>query len=263
METEQNRRRKAERRLDAIIDAMASGQGRIRTALRTYLANVARASEAYRSLGRNFSFSANEKLRKELEDARRIFIDRIEEILSYELDIVLSEEGEEDDGVVLFAPILSETREKAAEYIDGMLPELEAVAGSVLAKGGDAAGVVSEYMAYMGVASPPPSVARAAAAMAGAAFLKSQLVRRPGRGNYLSPLASMMRLVQTSTMKGYDAVVRRRMLRGGTRWYRTFRRSGWDCPQCDAVAAVIHPVTEQVLPVHPYCVCGMYEIDLM
>lgn len=262
METEQNRRRKAEMRLDAIIDAMASGQGRIRTALRTYLANVARASEAYRSLGRNFSFSANEKLRKELEDARRIFIDRIEEILSYELDIVLSEEGEEDD-VVLFAPILSETREKAAEYIDGMLPELEAVAGSVLAEGGDAAGVVSEYMTYMGVSSPPPSVARAAAAMAGATFLKSQLVRRPGRGNYLSPLASMMRLVQTSTMKGYDAVVRRRMLRGGTRWYRTFRRSGWDCPQCDAAAAVIHPVTEQVLPVHPYCVCGMYEIDLM
>ena len=73
METEQDRRRKAEQRLDAVIDAMASGQGRIRTALRTYLADVARASEAFRSLGRNFSFSTDERLREELERARQRF----------------------------------------------------------------------------------------------------------------------------------------------------------------------------------------------
>ena len=69
--------------------------------------------------------------------------------------------------------------------------------------------------------------------------------------------------METGTMRGYSLTALRRMSRNGTRWYRTFRRSSWDCPQCDAVAAVIHPVTEQVLPVHPYCVCGMYEIDLM
>lgn len=263
METEQDRRRKAEQRLDAIIDAMASGQGRIRTALRTYLADVARASEAFRSLGKNFSFSADERLREELERAKQRLIDRIEEILSSELDIVLAEEGEEDDDSAIFIPILSETREKTAEYVERMMPELEATAGSVLAEGGDAARIVSEYTAYMGVATPPPSVGRAMTAMAGAAFLSSPLVRHPGRGNYLSPLAALMRLVQTGTMRGYSLTALRRMSRSGMRWYRTFRRSNWDCPQCDAVAAVIHPITEQVLPVHPYCVCGMYEIDLM
>lgn len=261
METEQKRRRKAEKRLDAIIDAMTSGQGRIRTALRTYLADVARASEAFRSLGRDFSFSANEKLKEELEKARQKFIDKIEEIMSYELNVVLAEEGEEDDDTI-FIPILSEAREKTAEYIERMMPELEATAGSVLAEGGGAARIVSEYMTYMGMSTPPPSVGKAMTAMAGAAFLSSALVRRPGKGNYLSPLASLMRLVQTGTMKGYSLTALRRMSRSGTRWYRTFRRSNWDCPQCDAVAAVIHPVTEQVLPVHPYCVCGMYEIDL-
>ena len=106
METEQDRRRKAEQRLDAVIDAMASGQGRIRTALRTYLADVARASEAFRSLGRNFSFSTDERLREELERVRQRFIDKIEEILSSELDIVLAEEGDEDDDSSIFIPMM-------------------------------------------------------------------------------------------------------------------------------------------------------------
>lgn len=46
-----------------------------------------------------------------------------------------------------------------------------------------------------------------------------------------------------------------RYRRAGATGYRCHRGSDYDCLECDAVCAEIHPLDEVVLPVHPHCMC--------
>ena len=46
-----------------------------------------------------------------------------------------------------------------------------------------------------------------------------------------------------------------RWRRAGAIGYRCHRGSDYDCLECDAVCAEIHPLDEIVLPVHPRCMC--------
>lgn len=76
-----------------------------------------------------------------------------------------------------------------------------------------------------------------------------------GRGTQTDAIKGM-ELVASYTLDEalqYGDILRYR--RGGAVGYRCHRGSDYDCAECDAVCAVIHPLDEIVLPVHPRCMC--------
>lgn len=71
---------------------------------------------------------------------------------------------------------------------------------------------------------------------------------------------SMFTAINTLTRFGigrawmYDRHLKAEMERA--QWFMTFRNSSWPCAQCDEYASHIHPMDDEIPPVHANCVCG-------
>lgn len=82
-------------------------------------------------------------------------------------------------------------------------------------------------------------------------------VFKPGRGNAVNPIDAMANMIQYEVLDGYHHGV---LLDYGRDsdiiGYNVHRGSGFDCETCDEVVANgPYSLDEQVLPVHPRCMC--------
>ena len=78
-----------------------------------------------------------------------------------------------------------------------------------------------------------------------------------GRGNATNPIDAMTNMIQFEVLDGYQHEV---LLEYGRDediiGYTVHRGSGYDCETCDEVVAYgVYSLYEQVLPVHPRCMC--------
>lgn len=252
-------REQSEKDLAQAREAIAEANGRIESLLRDYLTALAALCARYRTLGVHFSLSASQDLISASQDLAEAFSGNMQFLFADVVRRVTAvTQGEYNADV---QDVLSSFADAVDVVIADVQSRFEGIAGSVMLSGGSAADAVSEYMSHMSSAAPSPSVREAMRTAAAAVFIQQMWSSAVGRGHYLSPVQSLRRLVQSDAMGLYQRNTLARMVSGGARYYRTFRCSSYDCPACDEVAARIHPVTEQVLPVHPWCVCGMYEID--
>lgn len=257
-------RQRSERDLDYILDVIASAERRLSSLMRAYGRDVARVCAPFRHLAERFAFSASGELASEIAQLRSAFLDALEILLDdvlFEGVRILSDE-EDNDLIAIIPDYLEDFRLSAEQALDYTDITLEISIGSSLYAGVDDTHLSSEWWSSMKSPLAADSVRSAREKVVNAAFLASlAVVLSRGKGHYLSPLMELRRGLQSNVMGGYTDMVREVIQRQGGRWYRTYRRSSYDCPACDDVAAVVHPITEQVLPVHPWCVCGMYMVD--
>lgn len=73
---------------------------------------------------------------------------------------------------------------------------------------------------------------------------------------------NILRLQSDFIVRGYNYVDRYLMIGNGAIGYVGFRCSTFDCPLCDSLCGVFHPITEVVFPAHVRCVCGMAPVFL-
>lgn len=75
-----------------------------------------------------------------------------------------------------------------------------------------------------------------------------------------SPLAALTLLVQWIVSASWTRIKLLWFRRRGATGYRVIRHSNYPCPVCAAAAAVIHPIDDIVVPLHPNCVCTVEAV---
>lgn len=76
-----------------------------------------------------------------------------------------------------------------------------------------------------------------------------------GKGNQRNVLAALTEVERYSINEAFQFGRVTRYRKMGAIGYRTHRNSTYDCPYCDELTMVIHPLDSVVLPAHPRCVC--------
>ena len=79
---------------------------------------------------------------------------------------------------------------------------------------------------------------------------------KPQSGYSFVTNANITTLITYVTMKSYDnALYNIWGSKSGIIGYMGFRGSNYDCPECDSVCNIVHPLGSQVFPVHVRCCC--------
>jgi hypothetical protein len=81
-----------------------------------------------------------------------------------------------------------------------------------------------------------------------------------GRGVLKNPIDGLTMLGQMTVNSGYQFGVVRGYRRMAAIGYGVQRNSNYDCPLCDSLTKVVHPLNSIVLPAHGHCVCSTFPI---
>lgn len=76
-----------------------------------------------------------------------------------------------------------------------------------------------------------------------------------GKGNQKNILEALTEIERYAINEAYQYGRILHYAKLGAIGYRTHRNSTYDCPECDELTKVIHPLDVMVLPAHPRCVC--------
>ena len=92
-----------------------------------------------------------------------------------------------------------------------------------------------------------------------ATFIKDgDLNSRSGYSNNIVKAISVVGSTMVAESFHYGRVAGYR--KAGAIGYGVKRNSSYDCPDCDEVCAIVHPLTEIVVPVHPNCCCSTFPV---
>lgn len=251
--------------MDRIIKQMEHVEGDVKRDIRPSVSEIVLLAEAYRRLGKDFTFDADAGLDAAVNQSLVRLSDRIISDIGNRLDIAINEADADEFDLDIKSYATRQIDDATAqERIDGHVSRLKYVFEAVIAIGfvNKMSRSKIETTIMQVVANPYYLMlipnARRDGGYAATLIVDGDL--NSGRG-VNSNIIKAIALVGGTMIA--DAFHYGRLLtykRDGAIGYGVKRNSNFDCPDCDAVCAVVHPFTEIVVPVHPNCCCSTYPV---
>ena len=254
---------------DKVLQDIAAIATDYRLKVASTVGKILALAEAYRSLGKQFTFEADADLDAE---TNRILMALSDEILAdaeVRMRRAIEEANDEEDAdeiiaFVLFDITAQNTLDKYASHLKFIL---EGWATIGFANGLSKGSIATNLLVFL--ANPYISPLWKKAFEDGRSYA-SKIIREGGyywdKGTPISPLRGFVLTSSDMVNRAYNRGVVYGYRRAGAIGYRVLRGSDYDCPSCDdVVAGSPYPIDDVVLPVHPNCVCytvPVFEKDI-
>lgn len=237
----------------------------VRRDLKLTIAEIVALCEKYRYLGKEFTFGVDPDLDANINQALLRLSDQIIDDVDSRVHTAIQEAEADDETTEIMLYIGRDINgETATDRIDKHVSRLKYVIEAFIAIG--FANKIYrgslEHQILLHIINPY-TTDLLAQARADALYLASFI--RDGDLNsqrgYAKNIVQAISAVGTTMIA--EAFHYGRILgysRDGAIGYGVRRNSSYDCPDCDEVCAVIHPLTEIVVPVHPNCCCSTYPV---
>ena len=251
--------------MDSIIRQMEKVESDVKNELRPSLAEIVAAAELYRRLGKDFTFSGGNGLDKKVNGILLALSNGILDDIDERIDFAISEAEAEDDSEDIRAYVFRDLGgETATDRIDRHVSRMKYVIEAGIAIGFAQklarANIVSTL--FQLVQNPTYKMlipdARRGDGYAASYITDGDL--NSGRGISPNIIKAIGTVGSTMIAEAFHYGKIQVYARKGAIGYGVQRNSSYDCPDCDEVCSVIHPLTEIVVPVHPHCCCSTYPI---
>lgn len=236
-----------------VLDEMARANESVRMRIQDASARIMLLAEAYRILGKKFTF-----------DTDKVLDDKVNSVLVELSDAVLDDmvyaakKGleEEDDSIIAWARLTTNAQNIIDKYSSHLKFLLEGWIAIGFANKLSSGNITTMLMSYMENPYITPLWRKAFdEGLAYSAGIIREGGYRWGKGTPISPLKGMVLAEEAFINTAYQRGVVKGFSARGAIGYRVFRGSGYDCAYCDELCVRIHPITEMVLPAHPHCRC--------
>lgn len=259
----------SKKELDEVVNIIANTNEQERNIINEYVHKIVSAAILFSHLGVKFTFASNDNLDKKvnymlvqcsddikalIEKAASTALLQIKDISDEDIQSALDYVNRENNG--------STITDRLDEYASNMKYMLEAYIAAGMAENASANEIANQYIMWMNNPYSSPMMRDAAKHRFDfVAPLILSLGYTLGSGRYISPVANTKRITTYSIAEGYN-YAKLEIFRRDSRiiGYRTFRNSSFPCEVCDELTKTIHPLIDLVLPAHPACICGMYEV---
>ncbi len=248
-----------------IIKQMEKVEGDVKRNVRPTVSAIVAAAELYRNLGKSFSFagipSLDEKVNLMLLDLSDTILDDMDERVRFAIEEAEAEEDNEEIRAYIFRDLNGET---ATDRVDRHVSRLKYVIEAGLAIG-FAHNIARSRLAgelMLLVQNPFYNMLIPQARKDGgynASYIADGDLNS-GRGINPNIIKSISGVGSTMIAEAFHFGQIQNYRRKGAIGYGVKRNSTYDCPDCDDVCAVVHPLSEIVVPVHPNCCCSTYPI---
>ncbi|MGM9736951.1 MAG: hypothetical protein ACI3ZT_00895 [Candidatus Cryptobacteroides sp.] len=251
--------------MEKIIKQMEKVEGDVRRNIRPSISEIVLLAEAYRRWGKDFSFNINEALDQAVNKSLLSLSDRILDDIITRLDYAIAEaEADEYDLDCKSYAAREINGDTAQNRIDGYVSRLK-----YLFEAGIAIGFVNkmsrakiESFLMQLIANPNYMMmipnARKERGYAATYIMDGDLNSGRGINSNIVKAISIVGTTMIADAFHYGKI--QTYKNKGAIGYGVKRNSNFDCPDCDAECAVIHPLTEIVVPVHPNCCCSTYPV---
>lgn len=251
--------------MEKVIKQMEKVEGDVRRDIRPSVSEIVLLAEAYRHLGKDFTFDADEGLDQSVNKALVKLADRIVSDISDRIDIVIDEADADDFDLDCKSYATREINDETAQQrIDGHVSRLKYVFEAVLAIGfANAMSRAKIETTIMQVVANPYYLMLIPNARRDGGYRATYIVDgdlNSGRGINANIVKAIAVVGTTMIADAFHYGRLQTYKRDGAIGYGVKRNSNFDCPDCDAVCAVVHPFTEIVVPVHPNCCCSTYPV---
>ena len=245
--------------MQRVIDEMAKAKGDIEKRYRNKIPEIIRECMAFAYLGKSFTFDANAELDRKVNQKLIALSDEImEDIEARAKRCIEYAEDEEDEDAILAYMKREQNGEDLLSRIDKHNSNfryfLEGWMAIGIVNGLSQGSLLANIMTYM--ANPYISPLWQDAFKEG--YLSNSIRTRGysfGKGNMRNPIDALMVLAQDSINRAFQQGRFLRFGKVGAIGYTIHRGSSFDCPYCDSFTGIVHPMTENLLPLHPRCVC--------
>lgn len=259
----------SKKELDEVVNIIANTNEQGRNIINEYVHKIVSAAILFSHLEVKFTFASNDNLDKKvnymlvqcsddikalIEKAASTALLQIKDISDEDIQSALDYVNRENNG--------STITDRLDEYASNMKYMIEAYIAAGMAENASANEIANQYIMWMNNPYSSPMMRDAAKHRFDfVAPLILSLGYTLGSGRYISPVANTKRITTYSIAEGYN-YAKLEIFRRDSRiiGYRTFRNSSFPCEVCDELTKTIHPLTDLVLPAHPACICGMYEV---
>ena len=261
---------------DKVLQDIAAIATDYRLKVASTVGKILALAEAYRSLGKQFTFEADADLDAE---TNRILMALSDEILAdaeVRMRRAIEEANNEEDADEIVAFVLFDITAQNTLGVTGVMPVppafilkfiLEGWATIGFANGLSKGSIATNLLVFL--ANPYISPLWKKAFEDGRSYA-SKIIREGGyywdKGTPISPLRGFVLTSSGMVNRAYNRGVVYGYRRAGAIGYRVLRGSDYDCPSCDdVVAGSPYPIDDVVLPVHPNCVCytvPVFEKDI-
>lgn len=259
----------SKKELDEVVNIIANTNEQERNIINEYVHKIVSAAILFSHLGVKFTFASNDNLDKKvnymlvqcsddikalIEKAASTALLQIKDISDEDIQSALDYVNRENNG--------STITDRLDEYASNMKYMIEAYIAAGMAENASANEIANQYIMWLNNPYSSPMMRDAAKHRFDfVAPLILSLGYTLGSGRYISPVANTKRITTYSIAEGYN-YAKLEIFRRDSRiiGYRTFRNSSFPCEVCDELTKTIHPLTDLVLPAHPACICGMYEV---
>lgn len=251
--------------MNKVIKQMEKVEGDVRRDIRPSLLELVSAAELYRGFGKTFTFAGlpalDEKVNRILLDLSNTILEDIDTKVRY---AIAEAEAEDYSGEIQTYVYRDLDGENATNRVDKHTSRLKYVIEAGIAIGFahnfTKTKLVNELMTLI---QNPFYKMYIPQAREDGDYKASYIVDgdlNSGRGintNIVKSIAGVgTTMIADAFHYGRIATYRR----DGAIGYGVMRNSSYDCPDCDDVCAVIHPLTEIVVPVHPNCCCSTFPV---
>lgn len=239
-----------------VLDEMARTNESVRKRIFDYSARIVALAEAYRILGKQFSFGSDGQL-----DARvnSILVELSDAVLTdavYAAKKGLDGTEEEDDEIIVWARNRADAQNTIDKYSSHLKYILEGWLAIAFANKISSGQLMTMVMSYMENPYITPLWKKA---FGEGLSYAAQIIREGGyhwgKGTPISPVKGMSIVEATIINSAYQKGCVEGFARKGAIGYRVVRGSNYPCEICDEATLQIYPLTEVVLPLHPNCVC--------
>ena len=251
--------------MDKIIKQMEKVEGDVRRDIRPSVSEIVLLAEAYRRLGKDFTFDAAEGLDQAVNQSLVRLSDRVLDHIGTRLDYAIDEAEADDFDLDCKSYATREINGEIAQTrIDGHVSRLKYLFEAAIAIGfvNKMSRSKIETMIMQLVANPYYLMlipnARKDGGYAATYIVDGDL--NSGRGINVNIVKAISLVGSTMIADAFHYGRIQTYKRDGAIGYGVKRNSNFDCPDCDAVCAVVHPFTEIVVPVHPNCCCSTYPV---
>lgn len=251
--------------MDKIIKQMEKVEGDVRRDIRPSVSEIVLLAEAYRRMGKDFTFDAAADLDNSVNKSLVRLSDRIISDIGNRIDFAIDEADAEDFDLDCKSYATREINsETAQQRIDGHVSRLKYVFEAVIAIGfANAMSRAKIEITIMQVVANPYYLmlipnARKEGGYAATLIVDGDL--NSGKGINSNIVKALAVVGKTMIADAFHYGRLQTYKRDGAIGYGVKRNSNFDCPDCDAECAVVHPFTEIVVPVHPNCCCSTFPV---
>ena len=244
---------------EVVLDEITKAESDVRSRLTDTVAKVLALAEAYRRLGKQFTFDEDEDLDTKVNRLLIELSDAVLEDTESRMLRALKEtnaEEDEEDTIVAWVKTNKDAQTTLDKYASHLKFILEGWIAIGFAEKISKGSLITGIFTYM--ANPYVSPMWQKAFKEGQDYA-SDIIRSGGyhwgKGTPISVLKGMSIVEADLINTAYNRGLIFGFASRGAIGYRVYRGSNYDCPDCDEVCAVVHPIDEIVLPVHPNCVC--------